>query len=350
MGITKRKNVFVIGAGASTDFNLPTGDELKKIISSELDIEVDKVNSVKALKGNETIAFAMEQLEHSNCNFGDLLEKALSISYNMHSAVSIDNYLDSHSDDAELIQIGKLAITSSISNAERGSPLYRLNNSKNVSHELLDDISNSWLGELFKILSEKRPYDEFIDALKNITFISFNYDRCIHQYFYHVANKFYRKEKGEHCKIVNALKIIYPYGSIGDFVMNSNGQTNYGEGLNVSDLIGRAKHLKTFTESVGANIGESIHSAFSEADVVMFLGFGYHRLNMKLLHGRNRYQVERVLGTVYAESKNSVEIVFSGLRGHFRNRKDGYLEPGKIQLKNLVCSKFISDFRRQLET
>ena len=35
------KNIFIIGAGASKEANLPTGDELKKIITELLDINFD---------------------------------------------------------------------------------------------------------------------------------------------------------------------------------------------------------------------------------------------------------------------------------------------------------------------
>ncbi|MDB2439382.1 hypothetical protein N9W89_11755 [Hellea sp.] len=41
MGNTHRKNVIIVGAGASAEFNLPVGNQLKNIIAELSDIRFD---------------------------------------------------------------------------------------------------------------------------------------------------------------------------------------------------------------------------------------------------------------------------------------------------------------------
>ena len=54
----ERKTVFVIGAGASSEVNLPTGYELKEKISKLLDIRFDWY---KQISGDRTITDSLRE-------------------------------------------------------------------------------------------------------------------------------------------------------------------------------------------------------------------------------------------------------------------------------------------------
>jgi len=55
----KKNTVFIVGAGASKEVNIPTGYELKDVISQLLDIKYDTVD--RQISGDHTIAYALQE-------------------------------------------------------------------------------------------------------------------------------------------------------------------------------------------------------------------------------------------------------------------------------------------------
>jgi hypothetical protein len=182
MGNSNRSNVIVVGAGASKEFGLPVGAELKSIISEKLDIRYDDWGS-RVVMGDRAIADTLRKISSEEISLNDYQRAGWIIRDNMDLAPSIDNYLDTHSGNEALVKVGKLAICSAILDAEKQSLLAGSQNdygnfSLNFSH-----IKETWLGKLFTILVSGRNFEGFLEALKSIKFISFNYDRCIQNFF-----------------------------------------------------------------------------------------------------------------------------------------------------------------------
>ena len=116
------KNVFVVGAGASAEAGLPTGETLKNKISKLLRVSND---FGKQNRSDITILAALEgHAKKHGLLFGNLINKANHISRALPLTISIDNFIDQHRDDKEIEICGKIAIVKSILEAERISKMY----------------------------------------------------------------------------------------------------------------------------------------------------------------------------------------------------------------------------------
>ena len=121
----ERKTVFVIGAGASSEVNLPTGPQLKEKIAQLLDIRFDWN---KQISGDSAITDALRELtknsNHQNDELNSYLHEAQHIGDALQLALSIDNFIDQHRDNEKIALCGKLAIVKSILEVEWHSLLY----------------------------------------------------------------------------------------------------------------------------------------------------------------------------------------------------------------------------------
>ena len=87
MSVTNRRNVFIVGAGASTDFGLPTGADLQDYIKSLLNFSYDD-STTGLIAGHKDIFHAIEQLVTSKSDIQSLLQKA-SLIKKKHSFCSL---------------------------------------------------------------------------------------------------------------------------------------------------------------------------------------------------------------------------------------------------------------------
>ncbi len=107
-----QNTVFVVGAGASQEADLPTGDGLKSGISELLDIRFSESNRLE--NGDDTIADALKRhVLQPDGSWGDInpyLHEARHISGALPLAISIDNFIDQHRNNEKIALCGKLAI------------------------------------------------------------------------------------------------------------------------------------------------------------------------------------------------------------------------------------------------
>src|SRR5438034_3203150 len=121
-----RKTVFVLGAGASVEAGLPSGAELARQVARMLDMRWEF---------NEQVAgdgMSYEALIHRSraatggprWNIDEEVNAARRVAGAMGEALSIDNYMEAHSNDPAVMLVGKLAIARAISQAERKSKIW----------------------------------------------------------------------------------------------------------------------------------------------------------------------------------------------------------------------------------
>lgn len=355
MGNADRRNVIVVGAGASKEFNLPTGAELKSQIARISDIKFGDWGQ-KLVSGDYKLVETLRTLVRDDLNgdgtINQFLEAAWRIRDNMPLAPSIDNFLDTHREDPKLVQFGKISIAKAISEAERGSSLYFPEGGRAEKGLDFDAIRDTWLAQLFGILVSQRDFNSFLGALRNITFVSFNYDRCIHQFFFHAARQYFALSDGQVEEMLAVLNILYPYGSIGDFSWQTSGQTNFGGSLTGEKLLTVSRNLRTFTEGSGTDRVKRIRRAFEDAEVVMFMGFGFLNLNVDLLFGREEFEVQRVLATGKGLSESSRLEVARDLKKIFKAEDSLFAEElsegEDLQLVNCTCGDLVFEFQRYL--
>lgn len=318
--------VFVVGAGASKEFGLPTGKELLQQISNLARIDSGSGNSTYHFLSpiKEEISELAQDLEGSSRTHSSielrrmhLEEKACWLAAIANLAPSIDNVLHTHKGDPEVTALGKLMIAHCLVTAEHASLIanreLQLNHQsifpfvKNIggSHRY---VSETWLGELFRLLVELRTFEEFLSQLKRITFISFNYDRCIHQFIASCARLYFQLDDEKSRLVLSTINVIYPYGSLGDLTINQDVVFGFGSLELKTSIV--AKRIKTFTESIDeGDIREKLHFSFENATDVFFLGFGFLNLNMRVLFADHRYDVSNVYGTHLGFSESSAKLI-----------------------------------------
>src|SRR6056297_1438470 len=122
MGDTGRRNVYVVGAGASTDFGLPTGSVLKDEIAGICSFNRDDLGVPRG--GSKTLVRAIGSLVSRGMSSPEAFFQAgENLARSMPAAPSIDNYLNTYSSHLDILMIGKMAIIESIAASERVSRL-----------------------------------------------------------------------------------------------------------------------------------------------------------------------------------------------------------------------------------
>lgn len=134
-------------------------------------------------------------------------------------------------------------------------------------------------------------------AFKNVIVINFNYDRTLEHYLYAtLQRKFGLDEKSAGQFLLN-LKVIRPYGKVGSLPWQQDGPVvPFGRQIKDHDVSFALSNLvKTYAE--GASGDSGIAQEMARARMVVFLGFGFHRQNMKLLQVRGMEPWRRAFAT-----------------------------------------------------
>jgi len=125
LGDNNRRNVFVVGAGASREFGLPTGAELLDHLSA-----ISGMDFERRINGNPHIYNSFIHLlsdynadREAKADFNDILTILKFINRNCHIAPSIDNFIHTHNENDLLVKISKLLICIAILEAESESTL-----------------------------------------------------------------------------------------------------------------------------------------------------------------------------------------------------------------------------------
>lgn len=142
----KSKTLFIVGAGASCEAGLPSGHDLKRRISDQLEINV--IDGAARSGTYEALMHKSMALKDSFVNYKNAAKQ---ISRAMPLAISIDNYLDAHAHDSRIELCGKLAIVEAILESEKKSSLYP---AESLGHTIkFRNIENTWYTAFFKVLT-----------------------------------------------------------------------------------------------------------------------------------------------------------------------------------------------------
>lgn len=254
--------------------------------------------------------------------------------------LSIDYFLYSRSDQKHFGLLGKLAIAACLITAEKGS----LSLLPRRPGELIDlSLSEtSWLARLFKnVLAPGIRKSEMETIFDNVSFIVFNYDRCIEHYFTHAMARHFSIDLSTAAVIVGErLKIVHPYGSLGPLYDTKEsvmfGHHYRSDSYEAADgLYAMSQRLLTFTESQKARAAEA-KEMMEHAIRLVFLGFGFGDQNMELLRP-TRTNIQDIRGTAKGLSKSNqfeVEQQIYSLTGRTLGPDD---------LQDCGCASLVAD-------
>ncbi len=261
--ITK-KTGFIIGAGASVPYGMPTGAELRQFITRSPQDTLTSLNRFIVVNRNKYLSFA-ERFKNSNI-------------------ASIDKFLNLN---PEFEMEGKLAIT------------YYIKQYENLSVQKITD--KDWIPFLYnKMIEDIDSYDDAYDIYKNnINFCTFNYDRILeyslNNFFYHSfaqnnavdGTKNIIRDSSTSISSSN-LQVEHVYGKIGDFF-------TYPLIAGVDEIKNYYNDIKLINERK-RDVSHIINT-LSDCERIFLLGYGFNKENNQLLDLKNIFKGKKVYAT-----------------------------------------------------
>lgn len=329
------KTIVVVGAGASNDLGLPIGSGLQKEIFKLLDTSS---GTFRYLRSAAHHYFEQEGLSREQIDA--IVERAGSMSNQMRSAASIDNFLDQHKDEVHLVAFFKILILYALAEKEQNSRLA----GRLPVDDLMTQCEDYFLYDFLNIVVRNHQGNNIHESLGNLTFVIFNYDRCV-EYFLDVWLRF--RFKISISDLQTKPEFIHVYGSIGEieggYTPNTFGRRNLdlpfqNPHLEIPALV---KNIKIFTEQEDSSVANQIDRAMKDATALVFLGFGFEEQNMRFF---KRFQGRKnVFATAYGMSYENQEFIRDFLK-RFASRNG--LE--KVYLSDDKAKQFIEKFYHPL--
>jgi hypothetical protein len=349
------KTVFIIGAGASCEVNLPVGAALKNEIASSLEF-LSNFGISQTGRGDREIIHALKLIVEKEDGTNELLDQyirdASHISDAIPLSISIDNFIDTHRDKKGIAICGKLAIVKSILKAEGNSLLFF----KKIAsfYGFFEQLRDTWYISFFQLLTENCTFNELKERLRSIILIIFNYDRCVEHFLFWALKNYYRRPDNELAEIMKEIKIFHPYGYVGALpYMGGKVIMDFGASPQLDKLIKLSQKIRTFTEGTDPEQSEitAIHESINKAGRLVFLGFAFHRLNMNLLRPKwseieKADMVSRPIcfATAHSISQNDINVVIDQIRSLYLHDN----APLNINIGNYKCNDLFAEFWRSL--
>ena len=342
------KTVYVIGAGASAELNLPFGGSFRENIRDAVSFEFHSKGN--HLSGDIQLYESIHhfaQGEDSEYQFKEYIHAAAHIKNAVWQAPSIDHFLYSHYSMPGVVRVGKMAIVRCIAQAEQESELMPDTSAPPHDAPDLRSVENTWLHKFFELLTSGAKLDAFQRRLKNITLIVFNYDRCIEHYLFHATRNYFRiKGDAKVAEILSGLNIIHPYGQIGKLPWQSGDtKLTFGQADVRANLVELSNQIHTFSESlIEQDDSDKIAEILHESKRIVFLGFAYHQLNMDLLKLKKRKACKKIFGTAFDMSHPNIEAKKNAVVEQFQS--DHRCTTVMVDFK---CCEFMDQYSSHLE-
>lgn len=308
--------VFIVGAGGSYELGLPLGETLKSRICEivRLDCNGAFENSRFKYVINKTARAAMTAPEA----YAAACQRIL---HGLPNVSSIDTFLDIHRDNKVLVEAGKIALVIAILEAERSCSLME-------RFDLYDGnihgpppavdagikFEDSWFVQLGYLLTQDYTRADVRGIFDNVTFLTFNYDRCIETFAYNWLKETYEIAAGEAAAIASRLDVLHVYGTIGSPAWT--GKPNFVEFGHKHGTDSRAitRDIRTFTETIESETAALIRNKIAEAETLVFLGFGWLPQNLEILGLKSPdNNVARVFYTSYGISESDRGTILQDL-------------------------------------
>lgn len=268
MAIT-RNTVLVLGAGASVTYGFPTGRKLLFDIAREI-----------KQRGN-----LYKTLVDWRIGDDDLL-KRFAEDLIISNQPSVDAFLEKRE---EFIELGKTAIALSL------IPIEKYSNLRRTSEDM----------GLYEYIFQKMDITNKVSENK-LSIVTYNYDRSLEFYLHQSLMGTYDYDRKEAALIMRHLDIIHVHGKLGepDFISDNNSR-GYDGVTNPDDMKVARDGIRIISEESKISMEvEKAKEIMLNAEVICFLGFGYHPDNIRRLFSGFREKdaippLERIYGSAY---------------------------------------------------
>jgi hypothetical protein len=333
----KRQTLFVLGAGSSKEVDLPLGTELAAIIGKKMDIRFDSAGQRVESGDHDLFRSVAQQCGHQE---QEVQQAAWLIRDGIGLAQSIDDFLDLHRTKALVNLYGKAAIVKSVLEAEMNSKLYYGGTTIYPTFDP-DRFADTWFVKFMHMLGRGIPKENVREIFDHVSFIIFNYDRCVEHFLVNALQKLYGIRWDEASAIVDDLHIIHPYGDVGTVPFGAI-RANYVE---------LAGGIKTYTEQIAdAVVVQRVQAEMERSECIVFLGFAYHSQNMMIFQPRKAMpHTKFVYGTAYGMSDADVDVVTHRIAGFYTPTMSSHLRSQRIRLENkLTSARLFDNYARSL--
>lgn len=312
-----RKTTFIIGAGASLDFDFPLGDGLRTRIIDLLAID-DPNTSINFSDPGLALLMRQRATREAGVNQWtdrmDVYRRAASmIRDGLPFARSIDSFLEGLRDEPEVVFLGKLAIATTILRSEAASPLapkqIHAANAPQIRADRLAKLVGGWHAQLGQMLYEGHTRDTIDTVFNHVSFVVFNYDRCVEEFLTTSLMRRFAIGRTKAIAAVARCRIVHPYGQVGPYFPEQAGHVAFGN-CDEQKLESVADGIRTLTESMEDRIGDQVKDCVAAAETIVFLGFGWLPQNMVLLHATKRVtDASKVFATVFEMPQGEIAVV-----------------------------------------
>jgi hypothetical protein len=236
--------VFILGAGASADIEFPTahylGINIRELIRSP---------------GSSAHKLVMDQFPDPTLR-SQLLERLY-----YSELATIDELLTTYQDDSVFMRFGKTIVAAILAGKEIEANLFPMR-------------ETCWYRDLLFAL-RKRPA-AIIN--RNVSFITFNYERSLEHYLERALVHSNNAEKHVH-RFLGRDNFIHVHGQLGLLPWQGDGGRTYSEKLDAAGLKTAADGIMLPHEDLG-DVNARITAAVERAEIVCVCGFGFHAANV----------------------------------------------------------------------
>ncbi len=105
-------------------------------------------------------------------------------------------------------------------------------------------ISDTWFVKFMYMLGRGVPKENVREIFNNVSFIVFNYDRCVEFFLRNALRVLYGISNNEAQEVVDGLSFVHPYGVVGGVPF----------GATSANYLQLAYGMKTYTERTAASL------------------------------------------------------------------------------------------------
>jgi hypothetical protein len=259
-----KNTVLVLGAGASAPFGFPTGRKLLLNACNELDRDTSFLTLELTRRGISRV---------ESLHFRNDLETSMQ--------PSIDAFVEGR---PEYLLHGKVTIASLLIPCE------------NIEIIIRRGKEISWYEYLFSQIGP--TLNDFHKS--KISFVTFNYDRSLEYFLYHVFQSSFGIDNTQASQLINSKQIVHVYGMLGNpHFLSSHGRDYDPEASEEAVSISIEGITILSEKSPPSATFATANALIKSADIVCFLGFGYHPINMSRLGIDILDSGPKLLGTAY---------------------------------------------------
>lgn len=282
----KDNTIFVLGAAYSKEFGLPLGDGLKEKIISALPRAIEG-------GGDENLVRLINLQKRPVWG-----EAANTLRNALPYAASIDNLVEHHKNDIEIVQVAKWAIATVISKEESKSELGSANSVNKLSLKNIGNIRTNGYHDLFKLVVSGVSKDNLKNAFSKLKIITFNYDRTLEVFLRIAVAHHSNLTSLESEEVVSSATILHGYGVLDPQNQIQDLNSTFNAIKDPDQIRIMASGIRTFSEKNISGEDEPLKHLLSEADRVIFLGCAFHRQNLDLIWP-DHFRADEIYGTVY---------------------------------------------------